>query len=705
MSDDLNRHDGYNTNGGRTQAVDFLQWLKPPPWILIAIPLDGPIVAHSATTPEEVQKFIGAHDGKDNLYYTVNSTAAMNKKPKKEDITSVEYLLGDLDSADNETAEDAKARYLNQLNGSFEPKPSATIDSGNGIQCLWKLSTSIQLGKDREATVADVEARSKALMERLGSKAGTQNIDRIMRLPGTTNIPTTAKLKRGRVPCPTRALAFNGSSYPLDAFATPHVDDDHPQQEKEHKQKQEDHPEDKLQRIIRLGENGEFKGNRSDAVWFVVQEMLRRGYPQDIIIPTILYSKNKISEHVREQKDPAEYALRQVIKAKAELGERPPPIISNVADDVEPSPREWLLGNIFCREFLSSLFGDGGVGKTALRYAQYMSLALGRSLTGEHVFQRCRVLIISLEDGDKELRRRLWALRRHYDIKPQDLDGWLFRWSPRGDDSRLITVDRRGNLRPGPLRDHLEYLIKKHKLDLIGIDPFVKTHGVGENDNTLIDKVAQILTDICHEYNIAADVPHHVNKQNKDTEPGDANRGRGASALKDAARLVYTLNAMTKEEAKQFSIKEEDRPAYVRMDKGKVNIAPPSRQAKWFRLIGVPIGNATERYPHGDEVQVVEPWDPPAIMRGINEAEMDEILARIDKGLDDGSRYTDGHSATTRAAWKVVVEVVPGVGEAQAREVIKKWVANKVLVSKPYRNAKTRKEEVGLWKEELEIPF
>jgi hypothetical protein len=179
--DDLNRQQQYSANGPGAQGPDiadtvkFLQWLKSPPWILVAIPLDGPIAAKAAHTVEDIKTFVGAHGGKSNLYYTVNSTAALNKKPKKEDITSVEYLLGDLDPEDNESSEDAKVRYLNQLNGSFEPKPSAIIDSGNGIQCLWKLSTSIQLGKDRESAVADVEARSKALMERLGSKAGTQN--------------------------------------------------------------------------------------------------------------------------------------------------------------------------------------------------------------------------------------------------------------------------------------------------------------------------------------------------------------------------------------------------------------------------------------------------------------------------------------------------------------------------------------------------
>jgi hypothetical protein len=53
--------------------------------------------------------------------------------------------------------------------------------------------------------------------------------------------------------------------------------------------------------------------------------------------------------------------------------------------------------------------------------------------------------------------------------------------------------------------------------------------------------------------------PHHCRqlspRNGAGTEPGDADRGRGASALKDAARLVYTLNVMTKDEAKGFGIR------------------------------------------------------------------------------------------------------------------------------------------------------
>ena len=90
-----------------------------------------------------------------------------------------------------------------------------------------------------------------------------------------------------------------------------------------------------------------------------------------------------------------------------EPGDTPPP----GGDTGAIPPRGWLLGNIFCRGYISSLMADGGVGKTALRIAQCLELARGKSLTGDHVFQRCRVLFITLEDDLNELRRRARAAR------------------------------------------------------------------------------------------------------------------------------------------------------------------------------------------------------------------------------------------------------------------------------------------------------
>ena len=161
-------------------------------------------------------------------------------------------------------------------------------------------------------------------------------------------------------------------------------------------------------------------------------------------------------------------------KSSAGLGEW------DAGDDVEPPPpRGWLLRNIFCRSFMSSLLADGGVGKTALRCAHLVSLATGRSLTGDHVFQRCRVLIVSLEDDDKELRRRMLATLLHHKVDRAELKGWLFLSAPGATAGKLMTAEKSGRIMRGALADHLEAVIVARKIDIVSLDPFVKTHSVG----------------------------------------------------------------------------------------------------------------------------------------------------------------------------------------------------------------------------------
>jgi AAA domain len=353
-----------------------------------------------------------------------------------------------------------------------------------------------------------------------------------------------------------------------------------------------------------------------------------------------------------------------------------------------------LLGNVFCRGFVSSLLGDGAVGKTATRYAQLLSLAIGRALTGEHVFQRCRVLMISLEDDDKELRRRVRATRLHHRVERHELKGWLFVAAPGRKAGKLLTIDKDGKLVTAGLAAKIEKAVVERRIDIVSLDPFAKTHAVGENDNNAIDAVVEILTDLAAKYDIAVDVPHHISKGQAD--PGNANRGRGASAMKDAARLVYTLTPMTEEEAQRFGLDEAQRRRLVRMDSGKVNIAPPMAEAKWFKLVGVPLGNATDLYPNGDEVQTVEPWTPPDAWAGLSSPLLNQILTDIDAGMPDGNRYSEAPNVTDRAAWRVIVKHAPAKSEADARQVIKAWVKSGLLVRDEYENPATRKPVKGL---------
>ncbi len=193
--------------------------------------------------------------------------------------------------------------------------------------------------------------------------------------------------------------------------------------------------------------------------------------------------------------------------AAAELGEW------DAGDDDAPiPPRGWLLGNVFCRRFVSSLLAEGGVGKTALRILQALAIATGQPLTGEHVFQRCRVLIVSLEDDIDELRRRVRAARLHHGISQDDVRGWLFLATPDAAAGKLMIADDKGQPVRSNLADTLEACIVKRAIDLVILDPFVKSHAVVENDNTAMDAVVQILANMAAKNDIAIDTPHHTRK-------------------------------------------------------------------------------------------------------------------------------------------------------------------------------------------------
>ena len=195
-------------------AVEFLALLRPGgPWVLTAIEPDGKIKTITAKTGDDVRAFVSKYNGTCNLYYSVNPTRkAMTSKAAKTDIAAIEYLLADLDPKQDETSEAAKVRYLALLD-ELKPAPTAIINSGNGIQVLLKLAEPIMLaepviatnakGKSEKvfpaetaALITDVENRVKTLMEALGSVAGTQNIDRILRLPGTINLAEREEITR-----------------------------------------------------------------------------------------------------------------------------------------------------------------------------------------------------------------------------------------------------------------------------------------------------------------------------------------------------------------------------------------------------------------------------------------------------------------------------------------------------------------------------
>ena len=124
---------------------------------------------------------------------------------------------------------------------------------------------------------------------------------------------------------------------------------------------------DKMERIIRFGENGEFKGDRSNAVWWVINEMLRRGHLGSAIVSTLLDRNNKISAHVYDQKQPRQYAEKQVAKAREKIGPtekvKALPVSKWIGEKPAIAPPALIKG-LLPQTGVATIGGQSGSGKT-----------------------------------------------------------------------------------------------------------------------------------------------------------------------------------------------------------------------------------------------------------------------------------------------------------------------------------------------------
>ena len=197
--------------GDTDAALDFLRRFSPEyTLVLTAIAPDGKIdgdTFHPDEFDTSGREFIEKYNGKSNLYFGVNPVRQkVNPKAKKSDIHSLCWLHVDVDPEPGKSIEEEQERILNRLK-KYQPHPTAIIFSGGGYQAFWKLKKPviIKTGKGWDAQIAELERYNKQLEIDLGGD-NCHNIDRIMRLPGTVNLPNEVKKKKGRKPALAREV-------------------------------------------------------------------------------------------------------------------------------------------------------------------------------------------------------------------------------------------------------------------------------------------------------------------------------------------------------------------------------------------------------------------------------------------------------------------------------------------------------------------
>jgi hypothetical protein len=306
-----------------TEIGEFLIALHPDgPWSLFAFYLERnrrPTEAGTFDTIGDAIQFASLWNTRGyGVYFSVNALRpGVNKKASKAEIERVSFLHVDADPADDETSEAFKARALPEFE-AHNPEASLVWDSGNGLQALWRL-TPPGLIVNGTGVISVVESRNIALAASLKAPRGTQNIDRVLRLPGTVNWPDAHKRSLGRVPVMSRLLRVTDAVHDLGTFP-PAAETKKPYTKPNHNgEVSNTTDEDELTRTIRDGGEDRHGESRSEAVWWVVNEMIRRGYQDHKIRAVILDRDNGISAHVYDQADPDDYTTRQVENAKAKI--------------------------------------------------------------------------------------------------------------------------------------------------------------------------------------------------------------------------------------------------------------------------------------------------------------------------------------------------------------------------------------------------
>jgi hypothetical protein len=331
--------------GDSKKAIEFLKKVQPHGlWALTAIALDRKALSTETFSPsEEVAclAWIERYNGKRNIYWHVNPVRHMvRKKAEREDIKEVIQLHVDIDPRAGESLEEERPRILKQIEEPplGIPRPTTVIFSGGGYQAFWKLREPIPI--NGELSAAEDAKLYNMHIERAFVADNCHNIDRLMRLVGTVNIPDAKKKKKGRVETVAELvwhdekLVYDISEFPKavqvqmtgegggfsSAAKTVEVSGN-VQRITDVDELNEWNVPERVKVIIVQGndpDNPKADDNsRSSWLFDCICQLVRADVPDDIIFGIITDKDFKIAESVLEMNNNAEkYAIRQIERAK-----------------------------------------------------------------------------------------------------------------------------------------------------------------------------------------------------------------------------------------------------------------------------------------------------------------------------------------------------------------------------------------------------
>lgn len=589
-------------------------WAPTGPITLTAADPKWKLLTSITSNDDDIlSSFVKQWNGKRGLFFQVNETANFQGgegvRPAKKDVTALRGLHLDADVKTLPEVFDITARsiqdlILNPPDGL--PIPTLLTATGGGFHGLYRFPEQLPATPDN---IALVEGLNRLLEGTFVDPDGTHNVDRILRVPYTVNLPNEQKRRdHGRVPSRVELIECNSGT--VDVSKLRAVPPPAPTSKAQTKHQVVDvpivtdvaelgltldrdadwdllaliawtpglgygfekppelHDSDKQYLFEQPGVAG--KGKRSERVKSVVDRLLSRKVPAEKIVGTLMNPNWGLYDHIKDHGG-LSYAWHQ-LRHEAEPVRSPKLVaLTPIPDDLAPAPV--LVPSLLIDGFVTVLGGRGGVGKSLFQLHVAVGVALGAPFLGYEPKEARKVLLINPEDDLREKQHRLWAVCRQMGVDPVVLNDKLFTIAVPRTELFEAKFDDKGHrsIGPTPFCNELQDLIKSQGIGLVMVDPMAELHlGIDENNNTDMKELMIGIRKIAASHGISMLVAHHTRK-GASAEGAEQDAFRGAGAIINAARIGVLMEPMGTDMADKLLPKNANRRDYVIVTDAKTN--------------------------------------------------------------------------------------------------------------------------------------
>jgi hypothetical protein len=352
--------------------------------------------------------------------------------------------------------------------------------------------------------------------------------------------------------------------------------------------------------------------------------------------------------------------------------------------------RRFVYDTVYQRGKVSITAGEGGSGKSAMHVVEALCIATGRDLheLGKKI-ERCNVWMISLEDDETEMHRRILGAMMHFNIDRSEIEGSLFLTTKDdAPDFLLAASDRDGFQVSVEALSALKEEIAKNDIGVVMIDPYVFLHNINENDNMGQGAVMKALSHVAGATNCAVAVVHHSKKPAANDRGGPSSSDmRGASSIVNASRHGRMVITMSAADADKMGVDKEKRAYYFYTASVKTSYSPPGHHSKWFKLWSVTLPNGTADE-EGDGVGVVTRWMPPDPFRvmGVTLDTLRTVQVEVERAFKAGTPYRVASTSKTDPWIGEAIGAEAGLdpktkeGKNKIQSILRAWMKSGALI-------------------------